>query len=40
MAKVANMSSTIDLGRKYRWIISNANMNETKKSRPTGIEKY
>ena len=40
MAKSANLLSTIDLGNKYSWVISNTHIDKAKDLGLTGIRKY
>ena len=40
MAKVLKVSNAIDLGNKYSWAISNADIDATRDLRLTGIIKY
>ena len=39
-ATVAQVSSFVDLARKYNWTISNADLDITKKEELTDIKKY
>lgn len=40
MVKVAKVSSVIDLGNKYSWVISNINIEIARDSRLTSIKQY
>lgn len=40
LAEIAWVSSPVDLAERYKWVISNANLNTAKEIRQIGIKKY